>query len=67
MSNLGRRGRPPKVQELGEVVSVSVRGQDYRFKRDVKGVLRPANPNDGVSEDRQYAKTVIQRHLTEAE
>lgn len=62
-----RRGRPPKVHDNGTgVLGVSVKGQEYRFKKDAKGALRPVNPQAGVSEDRAYAKAQVQRFLAES-
>lgn len=64
MSKLPRRGRPPRVREQEDgTLAVTVKGTEYTFRRDQSGGVRPKNTVAGDAEERNYAKSLIQRQL----
>lgn len=65
MSNLPRRGRPPRVSETDRGYSTTVKGETYEFKVDDNGNVRPINTRNGNAEDRDYAKSLVRRTVSE--
>lgn len=65
MSNLPRRGRPPRVVEEDGVYRTKVKGVEYTFKQDANGNVRPVNTRVGDAEGREYAKNVVRRTLAD--
>lgn len=57
----GRRGRPPKVRQVGEnEYAVSVKGKAYQFRRGEDGRLR-ALGNVERDEDYEFARQQVEK------
>ena len=58
MKTFNRKGRPPKVEDLGDKYAVKVKGRVYKFHKDSFNAL--PMPPDGDTADQTYARMVIE-------
>ena len=57
MAKFSRKGRPPKVEDLGDKYAVKVKGQVYKFHKDSLNAL--PMPPEWNAADQDYARMVI--------